>query len=193
MTSPASAPTIAPPPIPTSPSLVRPPFPVLAASSKQRVRLKLPSPPNFFGKQSSGQAFLNSCMLYLHLAPEQFICNKEKIFWTLAFFKDGHAVKWSENLFCQEADTGIFPIQSWTDFKQQFQSQFFLVNAKADAINTLEGSSYYQGNWIVDDYLDSFLILASDTGYMDPQTLVVKFRRCYAVQTFRQNRWHFTP
>ena len=85
-------------------------------------------------------------------------------------------MKWSENLFCQEVDTGIFPIQSWTDFKQQFQSQFFLVNAKADAINTLEGSSYYQENWTVDDYLDSFLILASDAGYIDPWTLVVKFR-----------------
>ena len=35
---------------------------------------------------------------------------------------------------------------------------------------------YYQGNWTVDDYLDSFLILVSDAGYMDPQTLVVKFR-----------------
>jgi len=109
------------------------------------------------------------------LAPEQFICNEEKIFWTLAFFKDGHAVKWSENLFCQEVDTGIFPIQSWTDFEQQFQSQFFPVNAEADAINTLEGSSYYQRNWTVDDYLDSFLILASDAGYTDPRTLVVKF------------------
>jgi len=29
----------------------------------------------------------------------------------------------------------------------------------------------------VDDYLDSFLILASDAGYMDPWTVVVKFRR----------------
>jgi len=113
----------------------------------------------------------------LHLAPEQFTCDKEKIFWTLAFFKDKHAVKWSKNLFCQEADTGIFPIQSWVDFEQQFRSQFFLVNAEADAINTLEGSSYYQGNWTVDDYLDSFLILASDPGYTDPRTLVVKFRR----------------
>ena len=28
----------------------------------------------------------------------------------------------------------------------------------------------------MDDYLDSFLILALDTRYMDPQTLVVKFR-----------------
>jgi len=74
-------------------------------------------------------------------------------------------------------DTGIFPIQSWTNFKQQFQSQFFPVNAKADAINTLEGSLYYQGNRTVDDYLDSFLILASDAGYTNPWTLVVKFRR----------------
>ena len=51
-----------------------------------------------------------------------------------------------------------------------------MVNAEADAINTLEGSLYYQGNRMVDDYLDSFLILASDTGYTDPRTLVVKFR-----------------
>jgi len=113
----------------------------------------------------------------LRLAPEQFTCDEEKIFWTLTFFKDGRAAKWSENLFHQEADTGIFPIQSWVDFEQQFRSQFFLVNAEADAINTLAGSLYYQGNWTVDNYLDSFLILASDAGYMDPQTLVVKFRR----------------
>jgi len=82
-------------------------------------------------------------MLYLHLAPEQFTCDKEKIFWTLAFFKDRCTAKWSENLFRQEADTSIFPIRSWTDFEQQFRSQFFPVNAEADAINTLEGSSYY--------------------------------------------------
>jgi len=116
-------------------------------------------------------------MLYLRLAPEQFTCDKEKIFWTLAFFKDGRVAKWFENLFHQEVNTGIFPIRSWTDFEQQFQSQFFLVNAEADTINTLEGSSYYQGNQTVDDYLDSFLILASDAGYTDPWTLVVKFRR----------------
>jgi len=70
-----------------------------------------------------------------------------------------------------------FPIQSWADFEQQFRSQFFLVNAEADAVNALEGSVYYQGNQTVDDYLDSFLTLASDAGYTDPWTLVVKFRR----------------
>ena len=78
-------------------------------------------------------------MLYLCLALEQFTCNKEKIFWTLTFFKDERAAKWSENLFRQETDTSIFPIRSWTDFEQQFWSQFFLVNAEADAINTWRG------------------------------------------------------
>jgi len=163
-------------PIPTFLPPVSPPSPVLSALSKQQMRPKLPSPPDFSSEWSSEQAFLNSCMLYLCLTPEQFTCNEEKIFWTLIFFKDGCAAKWSENLFRQEADTGIFPIRSWTDFEQQFQSQFFPVNAEADAINTLEGSSYYQGNRTVDDYLDSFLILASDARYTDPRTLVVKFR-----------------
>jgi len=30
---------------------------------------------------------------------------------------------------------------------------------------------------MVDDYLDNFQALVSDIGYMNPQTLVVKFRR----------------
>ena len=48
---------------------------------------------------------------------------------------------------------------------------------EADTINTLEGTSYYQGGRTVDDYLDNFQTLVSDVGYTDPRTLVVKFRR----------------
>jgi len=40
--------------------------------------------------------------------------------------------------------------------EQQFQLLFFPTNMEADAINALEGTSYHQGNWTVDDYLDSF-------------------------------------
>jgi len=46
---------------------------------------------------------------------------------------------------------------------------------EANTINALEGTSYHQGGWMVDDYLDNFQALVSDVGYMDPQTLVVKF------------------
>ena len=48
---------------------------------------------------------------------------------------------------------------------------------EADAINALEGTSYHQGDQMVDDYLDNFQALVSDAGYTDPRTLVVKFQR----------------
>jgi len=114
---------------------------------------------------------LNSCSLYICLAPEQFRNEEERILWALTFFKGGHATKWSENMFCQETDTGVFPIQTWRDF----ELHFFPVNMEADAINALEGTSYHQGSRTVDDYLDNFQALVSDTGYTDPWTLVVKF------------------
>jgi len=65
-------------------------------------------------------------------------------------------------VFRQETDTGIFPIQTWGDFEQQFRIHFFPVNAEADAINALEGASYHQGGRTVDDYLDNFQALVSD-------------------------------
>jgi len=160
-------------PLPPAPSPPTSPSPALMA---RRTRPKLSAPLDFSGERHNGRAFLNSCSLYICLAPEQFCNEQEKILWALTFFKDGHAAKWSENVFCQEADTGVFPIPIWGDFEQQFRLYFFPVNAEADAINTLEGTSYHQGGWMVDDYLDSFQTLVSNAGYTDPRTLVVKFR-----------------
>jgi len=99
---------------------------------------KLSCPPDFNGECHNGHAFLNSCSLYIRLAPEQFQDEQKR-------------------------------------FEQQFWLHFFPANAKADAINALEGTSYHQGNRTVDDYLDSFQALVSDAGYTDPRTLVVKF------------------
>ena len=101
----------------------------------RQTRPKLSCSPDFNGERYNGCAFLNSCSLYICLAPEQ-----EKILWALTFFKGGRATKWSENVFRQEANTSVFPIQTWGDFEQQFQLHFFPVNAEADAINALEVS-----------------------------------------------------
>jgi len=143
----------------------------------RRTRPKLSCPPDFSGEHHNGHAFLNSCSLYICLALEQFHNEQEKILWALMFFKGSRAAKWSKNMFCQKADTGVFPIQTWGDFEQQFQVYFFLVNVEADAINALEEASYHQGGRIVNDYLDNFQALVSDADYMDPQTLVVKFQQ----------------
>jgi len=86
----------------------------------RRTRPKLSCPLDFNGERHNGRAFLNSCSLYIRLAPEQFYDEQEKILWALMFFKDGRAAKWSENVFRQEADTGVFPIPTWGDFEQQF-------------------------------------------------------------------------
>jgi len=168
--SPLAIPNTSSPPVP-SPLVSLPPAPPV-----RRTRPKLSCPPDFNRERHNGHAFLNSCSLYIRLAPEQFHDEQERILWALTFFKGGRATKWSENVFRQEADTGIFPIQTWRDFEQQFQLHFFPANAEVDAINALEGTSYHQGNRTVDDYLDSFQALVSDAGYMDSRTLVVKFR-----------------
>ena len=110
---------------------------------------KLSCPPDFNEEHHNGCAFLNSYSLYICLAPEQFHNEQKRILWALTFFKGGRAAKWSENVFRQEVDTGVFPIQTWGDFKQ-FWLHFFPANVEADAINTLEGTSYHQGNQIVD-------------------------------------------
>jgi len=159
------------PPIPSPPVSLSPTLPM------RRTYPKLSCPPDFNGEYYNSHAFLNSCSLYIRLALEQFHDKQERILWALTFFKGGCAAKWSKNVFHQEADTGVFPIQTWGEFEQQFWLHFFPANAEADTINSLEGTSYHQGNRMVDDYLDSFQALVSDADYMDLQTLVVKFRR----------------
>jgi len=169
--NPPSSPVSNIPPLSVPSSLVSP----SSAPMARRIRPKLSCPLDFGRERHNSRAFLNSCSLYIHLALEQFHNEEERILWALTFFKSGRAAKWSENVFRQEADTGVFPIRTWRDFEQQFRVHFFLANAEADAINALEGTSYHQGGRTVDDYLDNFQALVFDAGYTDPRTLVVKF------------------
>ena len=105
-----------PPPLPISNTpplpIPSPPVSLSPAPTARRMRPKLSCPPDFGREHHNGHAFLNSCFLYIRLAPEQFHDKEERILWALTFFKSGRAVKWSKNVFCQEADTGVFPIQT---------------------------------------------------------------------------------
>ena len=65
----------------------------------------------------------------------------------------------------------------WDDFKSKFCKEFCPANSNSTAINKLESTTYYQRTRSVDDYLDEFLDLIVESGYMDPKTLVVKFRK----------------
>jgi len=101
-----AVPNTPPPPVPsplTSPS---------PAPTARRTCPKLSSPPDFSRECHNSCMFLNSCSLYIRLAPEQFCDEQEKILWALMFFKGGRAAKWSKNVFRQEMNTGIFPMQT---------------------------------------------------------------------------------
>jgi len=51
------------------------------------------------------------------------------------------------------------------------------LNSEAAAVNVLETPSYFQGRWLVDNYLNQFKDLIEHSGYSDPKTIVVKFRQ----------------
>ena len=51
------------------------------------------------------------------------------------------------------------------------------ANARATAVNKLEGTHYFQGTRPLDDYLNEFRELISDAKYdSSPATVVIKFR-----------------
>jgi Retrotransposon gag protein len=92
--------------------------------------------------------------------------------------KSGRAAKWAAHIFkWEEENVGYTKFLDWDTFKLEFRKEFCPANSNAAAINKLESIAYYQRSWSVDDYLHEFLDLIAESGYMDPKTLVVKFRR----------------
>ena len=135
-------------------------------------------PSEFDGDRSKGSAFLRSCTTYVLLCPDSFSDDQTKIVWTLSYMKSGRAAKWAARVFrFQEENEGYSKFLDWDDFKTEFRKEFCPANSEAAAINKLESMAYYQKSRSVDDYLDEFLDLIAESGYTDPKTLVVKFRR----------------
>ena len=75
------------------------------------------------------------------------------------------------------AKSGHLRFINWVDFEEEFQKDFMPLDSEAAAVNVLETTSYFQGRRSVDDYLDQFKDLIEDSGYSNPKTIVVKFRR----------------
>jgi Retrotransposon gag protein/Zinc knuckle len=138
------------------------------------------TPPEFSGERSEGLAFLNSCQTYLRLCPDEFPDEQTKIMWAMSYMKTGRAQKWTARIFrweqlAENADQTKF--LDWEDFRSEFRKEFTPAHADALAINRLESTAYYQRNRSLDDYIDEFQDLIVDSGYTDPKTTVVKFRK----------------
>ena len=92
--------------------------------------------------------------------------------------KFGRAAKWAAQVFKWEEDNlGYSKFLDWEEFRTEFWKDFCLAHLDVAAINRLESTVYYQKNWSLDNYLDKFLDLVVEAGYIDPKMTVVKFRK----------------
>ena len=185
----APAPNLVPPPAlnpVTSPALSHPgpepntplsPISIFNTPSTGRKRpvLKASVPGDFTGDRTKGKAFLSSCQTYMRLCSEAFPDDTTWIIWALSFMKSDRAYRWAQRALDFEVRVGALQFLDWADFEKEFRKDFTPLNAEAMAVNTLEGTSYFQGKRSVDDYLDQFRDLVEDSGYTDKKTLVVKF------------------
>jgi hypothetical protein len=146
-----------------------------AAPSKSALKPSLPA--DFDGNRANGKAFLMSCRIYIRLRPDAFDSEDQQIVWAMSYMNAGRAARWVERMFRVEENAGTLPFMDWEDFVDEFKKDFTPLHSAATAINTLEGVSYFQGSRSVDDYLDDFRDLVYESGYTDPKTVVVKFRR----------------
>jgi Retrotransposon gag protein/Zinc knuckle len=165
---------------PSSPVSVQ--FPVIPDTplvDQQKIRTVRPaSPPEFDGDRAKGMAFLNSCQTYLRLCPREFADEQIKIVWAMSYMKSGRAQRWTARAFRWEDENPGQPrFLDWDDFVGEFKTEFTPAQTDALAINRLESSTYYQKNRSLDSYMDEFQDLIADSGYTDPKTIVVKFRR----------------
>jgi hypothetical protein len=138
------------------------------------------SPPDFDGDHSKGSAFLNSCQTYIRLRPEEFYDEQMKIVWAMSYMKTGRAEKWTARIFRweqQPENSAADYFLDWENFRDEFTKEFCPAHIDSAAINRLESTAYFQKHRSVYDYLDEFQDLISDSGYTDPKTIVVKFRR----------------
>ena len=150
-------------------------FPDAPSASRKRPVLKASVPRDFTGDRTKGKVFLSSCRTYMRLCPEAFPDETTQIIWALSFMKSDRAYYWAQRALDFKVRVGALQFLDWVDFKKEFWMDFTPLNAKAAAVNTLEGTSYFQGRHSVDDYLDQFRDLVEDSGYTDKKTLVVKF------------------
>ena len=171
-----TTPPVMQPPIPQDP----PSFPSDLEHAPKLRRPKPATPPEFDGDRKKGLTFLHSCQTYIRLCPEEFRDEQTKIVWAMSYMKSGRAAKWTARIFRWEElpeNIGCPKFLDWEDFREEFKKEFTPAHADSLAINRLESSAYYQKSRPLDDYIDEFQDLITESGYTDPKTIVVKFRR----------------
>jgi len=71
-----------------------------------------------------GCAFLNSCNLYIGLAPTQFTDDQARIYWVLSFMKGDRAAHFTNQTMQLTQQTRSLPWVTWAEFRLEFIHNF---------------------------------------------------------------------
>jgi hypothetical protein len=123
--------SIAPPP-PDSPQLV-----TTALKVSQPSRVKLGVPSNFDRDRAQGHTFLMPYELYISLTALDFIDKQVHIHWALSYLKGRCAASFAKCIIWQEMQSGKMCFVSWSEFKEEFTSEFCPENEATTALMQL--------------------------------------------------------
>jgi hypothetical protein len=117
--------------------------------------------------------FLNSCELYITLAPHQFVDDHAKIMWALSFMKSGWAACFVDRQMRAYHNIGSLSYQSWQEFVDEFIVDFCPKNEVQTSRTELKTSRFFQGGRSVDD----FRKLIQHARYFEGAHIALKFQQ----------------
>jgi len=104
--------------------------------------VKLSPPQEFSGDCMKGQVFLNSCELYLQLAPQQFALEHKKVSWAYSFMKSECVALFINYMLCSETLNNKVQYATWMEFQKVFQKEFCQKNETQLALAKFETLTY---------------------------------------------------
>ena len=120
---------------------------------------------------------MNSCELYIRLAPHQFDSELAQITWTYSYMKSGRAALFVDRALRYETKYKFPRYTTWDAFHTAFVEEFFPKNERQRALTRLETSAYHQNKRSMDEYVDEFKDLVDLSGYSEGLAIVMKFRK----------------
>jgi len=138
-------------------------------------QLRPVTPSEFIGDHTKGCAFLNSCDLYIGLAPTQFADDQARIYWVLSFMKGHCTACFTDHTMQLAQQMGLLPWATWAEFRLEFIHDFCPKNEVQMACMDLETSKYHQGSCSIDKYVNKFHELVDHTEYTEGTNIVLKF------------------